>query len=152
MPISVIQFLLLSFALTASASVVAAATDTPLSIYQLAEKNDAEIQAAYAALQAERETRKQSTGALLPSLVLTGEVAANREDVDNQGSVGYGDLLFILGIQPVGPGHCYLYDPFGFLSGSFPVSRCYPRTMLPDIGHFKQIWVKPGSLDAGPEN
>ena len=88
MPISVIQFLLLSFALTAHASVVAAATDTPLSIYQLAEKNDAEIQAAYAALQAERETKKQSTGALLPSLVLTGEVAANREDVEYLGSVG----------------------------------------------------------------
>jgi outer membrane protein len=85
MPKSVFKSLLLSAVLTASASVVAAATDTPLSIYQLAEKNDAEIRAAFAALKAEREKRNQSTGALLPSLVFTGEAAANREDVDTDG-------------------------------------------------------------------
>lgn len=72
MPKSVVQSLLLTLVLTAYAGVVAAVTDTPLSIYQLAEKNDAEILAAYASLQAERETKNQSKGALLPSLVLTG--------------------------------------------------------------------------------
>jgi outer membrane protein len=85
MPKSVFISLLLTLVLTAYAGVVAAATDTPLTIYQLAEKNDAEILAAFAALQAERETRNQSKGALLPSLVFTGEVAANREDVDTNG-------------------------------------------------------------------
>ena len=85
MPEFKLKSLLLSVVLTASASIVAAATDTPLSIYQLAEKNDAEIRAAFAALKAEREKRNQSTGALLPSLVFTGEVAANREDVDTTG-------------------------------------------------------------------
>ncbi|MGD8934108.1 MAG: TolC family protein, partial [Gammaproteobacteria bacterium] len=85
MPKLVFKSLLLSVALTASTSVFAAAADTPLSIYQLAEKNDAEIRAAYAALKAEREKRNQSTGALLPSLVFTGEVAANREDVETDG-------------------------------------------------------------------
>ena len=80
--------------LTASASVVAAATDTPLSIYQLAEKNDAEILAAYASLQAERETRNQSKGALLPSLILTGEVAANREDIDATTATNSGETSF----------------------------------------------------------
>ncbi len=85
MPKSVFISLLLTLVLTAYAGVVAAATDTPLTIYQLAEKNDAEILAAFAALQAERETRNQSKGALYPSLVLTGEVAANREDVDTNG-------------------------------------------------------------------
>jgi len=85
MPVSVFISMLLTLVLTAYAGVVAAATDTPLTIYQLAEKNDAEILAAYASLQAERETRNQSKGALFPSLVLTGEVAANREDVDTNG-------------------------------------------------------------------
>ena len=85
MPVSVFISMLLTLVLTAYAGVVAAATDTPLTIYQLAEKNDAEILAAFAALQAERETRNQSKGALFPSLVLTGEVAANREDVDTNG-------------------------------------------------------------------
>ena len=85
MPKSVFISLLLTLVLTAYAGVVAAATDTPLTIYQLAEKNDAEILAAFAALQAERETRNQSKGALYPSLVLTGEVAANREDVETTG-------------------------------------------------------------------
>jgi outer membrane protein len=85
MPKPVFLSLLLTLVLTAYAGVVAAATDTPLTIYQLAEKNDAEILAAFAALQAERETKNQSKGALLPSLVLTGEVAANREDVDTNG-------------------------------------------------------------------
>ena len=94
MPKSVVQSLLLTFVLTACAGVVAAATDTPLSIYQLAEKNDAEILAAYAALQAERETRKQSTGALLPSIILTGEVAANREDIDAATATNSGETSF----------------------------------------------------------
>jgi outer membrane protein len=85
MPVSVHKSLLLTLVLTAYAGVVVAATDTPLTIYQLAEKNDAEIQAAFAALQAERETRNQSKGALFPQISLTGEVAANREDVDTNG-------------------------------------------------------------------
>ena len=85
--------LLLILVLTAFAGVVSAETDTPLSIYQLAEKNDAEILAAYAALQAERETKNQSTGALLPSLVLTGEVAANREDIDADLAANSGDIV-----------------------------------------------------------
>ena len=86
MPRPVVQLLLLSLVLITTPLVAAAvAADTPLSIYRLAEKNDAEIQAAYAALMAERETRNQSKGALLPSLVLTGEVAANREDVETSG-------------------------------------------------------------------
>ena len=99
--------LLLASLLTASAGLVSAETDTPLSIYHLAEKNDAEIQAAFAALQAERETRNQSKGALLPSLVVTGEVAANREDIDadlsaNSGETSYNshDLGLVLR-QPV---------------------------------------------------
>ena len=74
-------FLLLS----ASTAAMSAGTDTPLSIYRLAEKNDAEIQAAYSALQAERETRNQSIGALKPSLSIAGDVAANREDVETTG-------------------------------------------------------------------
>ena len=86
--------LLLALALTAFTGVVSAETDTPLSIYHLAEKNDAEILAAFAALQAERETRNQSKGALLPSLVLTGEVAANREDVETNGVGATGDQSF----------------------------------------------------------
>ena len=91
---AVFQPMLLTFVLTAYAGVVAAAADTPLSIYQLAEKNDAEILAAYATLQAERETRNQSIGALLPSLILTGEVAANREDVETNGVGATGDKSF----------------------------------------------------------
>ncbi len=94
MPKSVVHTLLLTLILTAYAGVVAAATDTPLSIYQLAEKNDAEILAAYASLQAERETRNQSKGALLPSLVLTGEVAANREDIDATTATNSGETSF----------------------------------------------------------
>jgi len=86
--------LLLALVLTAFSSVVSAETDTPLSIYQLAEKNDAEILAAYASLQAERETRNQSKGALLPSLVLTGEVAANREDIDATTATNSGETSF----------------------------------------------------------
>ena len=86
--------LLLILVLTAFTAVVSAETDTPLSIYQLAEKNDAEILAAYAALQAERETKNQSTGALLPSLVLTGEVAANREDIDADLAANSGETSF----------------------------------------------------------
>jgi len=91
---SVFPSLLLTLVLTAYAGVVAAATDTPLTIYQLAEKNDAEILAAFAALQAERETRNQSRGALLPSLIFTGEVAANREDVETNGVGTSGDKTF----------------------------------------------------------
>lgn len=94
MPKSDVQSLLLIFFLTACAGVVAAATDTPLSIYQLAENNDAEILAAYASLQAERETRNQSKGALLPSLVFTGEVAANREDIDAATATNSGETSF----------------------------------------------------------
>jgi outer membrane protein len=91
----VFRSLLLSLVLAATASVVSAETDTPLSIYQLAEKNDAEILAAFAALQAERETKNQSKGALLPSLVLTGEVASNRENVETTDGVGNaGDKTF----------------------------------------------------------
>ena len=87
--------LLLILCLTASASAFSADKDTPLSIYQLAEKNDAEILAAFSALQAERETRKQSRGALLPSLALTGEVATNRENVEGTNTVGNtGDKTF----------------------------------------------------------
>ena len=87
--------LLLSLVLTVFAGAVSAETDTPLSIYQLAEKNDPEILAAFAALTAERETKKQSRGALLPSLVLTGEVAANRENVEGTNTVGNtGDKTF----------------------------------------------------------
>ena len=85
MPKSVFLSLLLTLVLTAYAGVVAAATDTPLTIYQLAEKNDAELLASYAALQAERETKNQSKGALFPQISLTGEVAANREDIDTTG-------------------------------------------------------------------
>ena len=77
--------LLLIVLITTSTGAVSAETDTPLSIYRLAEKNDAEILAAYSALQAERETRNQSTGALKPSLSLDGDIAANREDVDTTG-------------------------------------------------------------------
>ena len=80
--------LLLILSLTASSAVVSAETDTPLSIYRLAEKNDAEIQAAYSALQAERETRNQSRGALKPSLSIEGDVASNREDVDDPTGIG----------------------------------------------------------------
>lgn len=95
MPKSEFICLLLTFVLTASTGVaVAAAMDTPLSIYQLAEKNDAEIRAAFAALKAEREKRNQSTGALLPSLTLSGEVAANREDVETTGVGASGDTSF----------------------------------------------------------
>ena len=86
--------LLLALALTAFSAVVSAETDTPLSIYQLAEQNDAEILAAFAALQAERETKNQSKGALLPSLVLTGEVASNRENVETTGVGTTGDKTF----------------------------------------------------------
>ena len=87
--------LLFSLVLAATASAVSAETDTPLSIYQLAEKNDAEILAAFAALQAERETKNQSKGALYPSLVLTGEVASNRENVETTDGVGNpGDKTF----------------------------------------------------------
>ena len=91
---SVVQSLLLMIALTAYTAVVAAAKDTPLSIYQLAEKNDAEILAAYAALQAERETRNQSRGALLPSIVLTGDVTANNEDIDADVAANSGETSY----------------------------------------------------------
>lgn len=86
--------LLLAFALTASASIVSAETDTPLSIFQLAEKNDAEILAAFAALKAERETKNQSVGALLPSIAFTAEAAANRENVDTTGVGLSGESTF----------------------------------------------------------
>ncbi len=95
MPKSVLNSLLLSIVLTASTGIaVAAAMDTPLSIYQLAEKNDAEIRAAVAALKAEREKRNQSTGALLPSLIFIGEVAANRQNVDTTGVGTSGDTSY----------------------------------------------------------
>ena len=91
----VFRSLLLTLMLATSTSVVSAETDTPLSIYQLAEKNDADIQAAFSALLAERETKNQSVGALLPSLVLTGEVASNRENVETSNGVGNaGDKTF----------------------------------------------------------
>ena len=86
--------LLFALALTASASIVSAETDTPLSIFQLAEKNDAEILAAFAALQAERETKNQSVGALLPSIAFTAEAAANREDVETTGVGQSGESSF----------------------------------------------------------
>ena len=86
--------LLFALALTASASIVSAETDTPLSIFQLAEKNDAEILAAFAALQAERETKNQSVGALLPSIAFTAEAAANREDVETTGVGQSGETSF----------------------------------------------------------
>lgn len=86
---------LLGLVLTAFAGVVSAETDTPLSIYQLAEKNDAQILAAFSALTAERETKRQSVGALLPSLALDGEVATNRENVEGTNTVGNtGDKTF----------------------------------------------------------
>jgi len=94
MTVSRFKSLLLMLFLTASACVVSAETDTPLSIYQLAEQNDAEILAAFASLKADRETRKQSTGALLPSLVFTAEAAANREDVETNGVGASGDTSF----------------------------------------------------------
>jgi outer membrane protein len=94
MPVSVFISMLLTLVLTAYAGVVAAATDTPLTIYQLAEKNDAEILAAYASLQAERETRNQSKGALFPQISLTGEVAANREDIDADLAANSGETSF----------------------------------------------------------
>ena len=77
--------LLIGLVLTAFAGVVSAESDTPMSIYQLAEKNDAIIQAAYSSLQAVRESRNQSKGALFPQIALVGDVAANREDVDTSG-------------------------------------------------------------------
>ena len=86
--------LLLILCLTASTPAVSAETDTPLSIYRLAEKNDAEIQAAFSALQAVRETRNQSRGALKPSLSLDGDVAANREDVDTTGVGSSGETSY----------------------------------------------------------
>lgn len=86
--------LLLALALAASASIVSAETDTPLSIFQLAEKNDAEILAAFAALKAERETKNQSVGALLPSIAFTAEAAANRENVETTGVGLSGESTF----------------------------------------------------------
>ena len=87
--------MLLITILTAFTGTVSAEMDTPLSIYQLAEKNDAEILAAYSALTAERETKRQSVGALLPSLLLDGEVATNRENVEGTNTVGNtGDKTF----------------------------------------------------------
>ncbi|MGB5277551.1 MAG: TolC family outer membrane protein [Gammaproteobacteria bacterium] len=90
----VFQYLLLILMLTTSASLVSAETETPLSIYQLAEQNDAGILAAFSALKAERETRNQSVGALLPSIVFTAEAAANREDVETNGIGASGETSF----------------------------------------------------------
>lgn len=77
--------LLLACLITASAGVLAAPTDTPLTIYELAVKNDPEIRAAFASLIAEREKKNQSTGALFPSIALTGEIATNSENVNTDG-------------------------------------------------------------------
>ncbi len=87
-------FSLLFTLLTVTFNAAQAAVDTPLSIYRLAEKNNAEIRAAYAALRAEREKKKQSIGALLPEIKFTGEVAANREDVDTTGVGASGETSF----------------------------------------------------------
>ncbi len=102
-------FSLLFFLVTAPFISAQAAVDTPLSLYRLAETNNAEIRAAFAALQAEREKKGQSTGALLPDIRLTGEVASNREDVDtgasgigNPGESSYGSYEYGLTLrQPV---------------------------------------------------
>lgn len=63
----------------------AAPGTTPLTLYELAVKNDPEIRAAYAVLKSEQEKMNQSTGALFPSISLSGEVAANNEDVETTG-------------------------------------------------------------------
>lgn len=95
--------LLITCLLTISIDAFAAQGTTPLTIYELAVKNDPEIRAAYAALQAEREKKNQSTGALYPNISLSGEIAANNEDVDtdgigNSGETSYGsyDLALTL--------------------------------------------------------
>ena len=90
----ILRSLSLMLMLTVGTSVSAAGMDTPLSIYQLAEKNDAEILAAFASLQAERETKNQSVGALLPEIALTAEAAANREDVETTGVGVSGESSF----------------------------------------------------------
>ncbi len=71
-------------AFTAIADISSAdeSTDSPLSLYNRALENDAELRAAWHNLLAQREKYDQSNGALRPSVVLSGRVAANHEDVD----------------------------------------------------------------------
>ena len=94
MPSRFSVLLLSGYLFAASSSVWSAALDTPLTIFQLAEKNDAEIRAAFAALQAEREKKNQSTGALFPQIALRGDVAANREDIDASTATNTGETSF----------------------------------------------------------
>ena len=94
MPSRFSVLLLSGYLLAASTSVFSAALDTPLTIFQLAEKNDAEIRAAFASLQAEREKKNQSTGALFPQIALRGDVAANREDIDASTATNTGETSY----------------------------------------------------------
>ena len=55
--------------------------DNPLSVYEQALVSDTEIRAAWHELRAKREKYEQSIGALRPSVVLSGKIARNDEDV-----------------------------------------------------------------------
>lgn len=76
-----IKFSLITWLILTSFNSYAENIDTPLSVYNRALEYDPELRAAWAGLKAEKEKGGQSTGALLPSVVLTGNVAKNREDV-----------------------------------------------------------------------
>lgn len=83
---------LLFSTLTSAAEII----DSPLSVYNSALENDPELRAAWHSLLAKREKGEQSSGALLPSVVLSGKVAANSEDVEfSTGATGTpGDSSF----------------------------------------------------------
>lgn len=85
--------LIFGYLLTTSVNALSAPADTPLSIYELAVKNDPVVRAALSTLKAQREKMDQSTGALLPEITITGEVASNREEVTGSG-LGAGETSY----------------------------------------------------------
>ena len=69
------------------------AKNTLMDIYLDAVDNDPQIRAEYALYQAQISSEDKTYGNLLPSVILTGEIARNREDVQTgAGATGVSGL------------------------------------------------------------
>ena len=94
MKINVTAFLLAATAMLLSVE-SALAKSTLMDVYLDAVDNDPEIRAEYALYQAQISNQDKTSGNLLPSVILTGEIARNREDVETgSGATGTSGLTY----------------------------------------------------------
>lgn len=83
-----------TFALTSVVlSTACLAKNSLIDVYLTAVDNDPSIKAEYSLLSAQRNNQDRSSGRLLPSVILSGELARNREEVTTSG-VGAAGLTY----------------------------------------------------------